>query len=259
VTASTYQPLDADLTAIAALVSAADRLPYFTGSGTAALATFTSAGRALVDDADAAAQRTTLGLGTAATLNVGTSANNVVQLDGTAKLPAVDGSALTGVSGTPAGAVIPFAGTSAPTGWLLCFGQAVSRTTYAALFAVTSTTYGVGDGSTTFNLPDLRGRVVAGEDDMGGTSANRLTGLSGGVNGDILGGVGGAEAHTLITAEIASHLHSISTVSSTGGNSGVQSTGSGGTGSSRNTNSTGGGGAHNNVQPTIILNYIIKT
>jgi hypothetical protein len=95
VTASTYQPLDADLTAIAALVSAADRLPYFTGSGTAALATFTSAGRALVDDADAAAQRTTLGLGTAATLNVGTSANNVVQLDGTAQLPAVSGALLT--------------------------------------------------------------------------------------------------------------------------------------------------------------------
>lgn len=259
VTASTYQPLDADLTAIAALVSAADRLPYFTGSGTAALATFTAAGRALVDDADAAAQRTTLGLGTAATLNVGTAANNVVQLDGTAKLPAVDGSALTGISGTPTGAVIPFAGTTEPSGWLFCFGQAVSRTTYAALFAVTSTTYGVGDGSTTFNLPDLRGRVVAGEDDMGGTSANRLTGLSGGVNGDTLGGVGGAEAHTLSTTEIASHLHSISTVTASGGNTGVQSTGSGGSGVSRNTNSTGGGGAHNNVQPTIILNYIIKT
>jgi microcystin-dependent protein len=258
VTASTYQPLDADLTAIAALVSAADRLPYFTGSGTAALATFTAAGRALVDDADAAAQRTTLGLGTAATLNVGTSANNVVQLDGTAKLPAVDGSALTGISGTPAGAVIPFAGTSAPTGWLLCFGQAVSRTTYAALFAITSTTYGVGDGSTTFNLPDLRGRVVAGEDDMGGTSANRLTNQSGGLNGDVLGAVGGAETHTLVTAELAAHTHTINGASGSGSTNTNLDAASSNT-RSEATSSTGSGTAHNNVQPTIILNYIIKT
>ena len=74
----------------------------------------------------------------------------------------------------PTGAVIAFAGSSAPSGWLLCFGQTVSRTTYATLFAVLSTTYGVGDGTTTFNLPDLRGRTVAGIDNMGGTDAGRL-------------------------------------------------------------------------------------
>ena len=258
VTASTYQPLDADLTAIAALVSAADRLPYFTGSGTAALATFTAAGRALVDDADAAAQRTTLGLGTAATLAVGTAANNVVQLNGSAQLPAVDGSLLTGVSGTPTGAVIPYAGTSAPANWLLCFGQAVSRTTYAALFAVVGTTYGVGDGSTTFNLPDLRGRVIAGQDDMGGTSANRLTGLSGGVDGDILGGAGGAETHTLTTAQLASHTHQLLGFDNTTGTARV-TIASAVTGDSVTTEAAGSGSAHNNVQPTIILNYIIKT
>ena len=94
------QTLDAELTAIAGLTSAADKGIQFTGSGTAATYDLTAAGKALLDDADASAQRTTLGLGTAATLNVGTSANNVVQLDGTGKLPAVDGSQLTNINFT---------------------------------------------------------------------------------------------------------------------------------------------------------------
>lgn len=74
----------------------------------------------------------------------------------------------------PIGAVVPYAGSTAPTGWLLCYGQAVSRSTYATLFGIISTTYGTGDGSTTFNVPDLRGRVVAGLDNMGGSDAGRL-------------------------------------------------------------------------------------
>ena len=76
--------------------------------------------------------------------------------------------------GLPVGMITPFAGSAAPTGWFLCSGQAVSRTTYASLFAVVGTTYGAGDGSTTFNLPDLRGRTIAGIDNMGGTDAGRL-------------------------------------------------------------------------------------
>jgi len=92
------QASHANLTALSGLTGAADRIAYFTGAGAMAITTFTSAGRALVDDADATAQRGTLGLGTAAVLNVGTSANNVVQLDGTGKLPAVDGSQLTGLA-----------------------------------------------------------------------------------------------------------------------------------------------------------------
>ena len=66
----------------------------------------------------------------------------------------------------PSGSIIVFAGSSSPTGFLICDGSAVSRTTYADLFAIVSTTYGLGDGSNTFNLPDLRERVIAGKDIM---------------------------------------------------------------------------------------------
>jgi microcystin-dependent protein len=107
----------------------------------------------------------------------------------------------------PVGVVVPFAGSTSPAGWLLCFGQAVSRTTYAGLFATISTTYGSGDGSTTFTLPDLRGRVVAGEDDMGGTAASRLTAAGSGITGTTLGATGGTQTHTMTSAEMPSHTH----------------------------------------------------
>jgi hypothetical protein len=96
-----FQPIDAGLTSISGLTTAADKMIYTTASDTYAVADLTSAGRAILDDADASAQRTTLGLGTAATQDVGTSANNVVQLDGSSRLPAVDGSQLTNL---PSGA-----------------------------------------------------------------------------------------------------------------------------------------------------------
>lgn len=79
-------------------------------------------------------------------------------------------------SSTPAGTVIQFAGSSAPTGYLNANGNAVSRTTYAALFAAIGTTYGTGDGSTTFNLPDLRGEFVRGLDDGRGVDSGRALG-----------------------------------------------------------------------------------
>ena len=138
----------------------------------------------------------------------------------------------------PTGAVIAFAGSSAPTGWLLCFGQTVSRTTYATLFAVLSTTYNTGgEAGTDFRLPDLRGRTVAGIDNMGGTDAGRLdianssgvvvgsqyvtlTGAQSGVpahshantvtNNAVTSGAGSAHQHAntaSFTGNAASHAH----------------------------------------------------
>jgi microcystin-dependent protein len=144
---------------------------------------------------------------------------------------------------------------------LLCDGSAVSRATYAKLFAITSTTYGVGDGSTTFNIPDLRGRTIVSVDG----SANRNTHA----NADTLGGVGGVE--TLTTAQLSSHehqqqggdasgdifpsfLHSASGTSLihwTSDNADATATDLG----AMNTLSAGSGAAHQH--PFIALNYII--
>lgn len=156
-----------------------------------------------------------------------------------------------------------FWGSTAPAGTLFAHGQAVSRTTYSALFAKLGTTHGAGDGSTTFNLPDKRGRVSAGKDDMGGTSANRLTSP---INGDNLGASGGSESHTLTIAQMPQHNHSVtdnivSALSDVGGSFNYQTAaGSFAFGNPTfSTGNQGNGDAHNNVQPTIVCNYVIFT
>jgi microcystin-dependent protein len=157
------------------------------------------------------------------------------------------------------GKVEPCALSSAPPGWLLCYGQAISRTTYRDLFDAIGTTYGVGDGSTTFNAPDLRGRVWAGKDNMGGSSANRVTDSQ----ADSMGGVMGAETHTLTTAELASHSHGITAYMRGSGTAEAKLAAEDrdpdsvvGTATS---NTAGSGTAHNNMQPTMFGNWIIKT
>lgn len=145
-----------------------------------------------------------------------------------------------------AGAVLPYSANSIPSGWLVCDGSEVSRTTYAALFGIIGTVWGAGDGSTTFNLPDLRGRTPIGA----GTGA--------GLTARTLGQSLGAETHQLTTGEIPAHVHTY------GPNSGGGTTGSAGTLRARSitlidSGSEGSDGAHNNMQPSTVVNWIIKT
>jgi microcystin-dependent protein len=156
--------------------------------------------------------------------------------------------------GYTAGFVAPYAGSSVPTGWLECNGQAVSRTTEAALFTAIGTTWGVGDGSTTFNLPDFRGRTLVDDGTGGGLTARTLA------------GVGGEENHLLTTGELPAHSHKWYHSwlgNSTGGGAGdrVSQSYNGNDNGNRayDTSNTGSGTAHNNMQPYAVVKYLIKT
>lgn len=160
--------------------------------------------------------------------------------------------------GVPAGSMMDYAGGTVPAGWLLAYGQAVSRTTYAALFFALGVTHGAGDGATTFNLPDTRGRVLAGKDDMGGSAANRLTSGGSGVNGASLGAVGGGETHTLTMAQTPANNTPVRAFSTTGSTDGTRLSRAN-DGGSTSTNAIGGSGdSHRNVQPVLVTNKIIK-
>ena len=252
--AAPYQVKDETLTALAGLTTSADKLIYATGADQFALTPLTAFIRTLLDDADAATARATLGaapldspaltgIPTAPTAATGTNTTQVattafvnaeiaadrpfeatlanIKMDGAQSVgslntvargdhvhptdtsraplasPALTGiptapTASTGTRSTqlattafvgaesqiaaPTGSVYTFAGSTVPTGWLKCNGALLSRTTYASLFAVIGTTYGAGDGSTTFALPDLRGEFVRGADDGRGVDAGRTLG-----------------------------------------------------------------------------------
>lgn len=188
----------------------------------------------------------------------------------------------------PIGSSIDFWGGSAPnSSFALAYGQAISRTTYATLFGLLGTTYGPGDGSTTFNIPDLRGRIVAGRDDMGGSAAGRLTSSYFGMSATSVGATGGAESLTLSLAQLPTGITSanasqnisvtsgatnvtqnavyISYPNAGGGgtivlnsgptNSPLTSTGSNSISVTSNNTS---GNPHRTVQPTIIANKLIR-
>lgn len=185
-------------------------------------------------------------------------------------------------NGTPVGAVIDYAGSNAPETWMFAYGQAVSRTTYPVLFAAIGTAYGNGNGSTTFNLPDLRGRVIAGKDDMGGSNAGRLSFF--GDAARAIGGVFGAASHVLTIGEMPSHNHggrvstggshshgftvlgqlfsdqsgSRPTLGGANFNQSWSSTTAAAGNHDHSITSQGGGSAHTNAQPTMIMNKIIK-
>jgi microcystin-dependent protein len=183
----------------------------------------------------------------------------------------------------PVGVIMPYGGSAAPTGTLLCFGQAVSRTTYALLFAVLGTTFGAGDGVTTFNLPDLRGVALVGKSNMGGADRGNLSG--GGVLGAYLGGqTNSAGVSVSVSGGISGFTGGSLSVTVSGTTNGANETrsfdGGGSTGTPEfhthnftgngatsgslavggSFSGSGGGGtsAFSIVQPSVVVNFIVN-
>ena len=177
---------------------------------------------------------------------------------------------LTGIEGIPTATIIPWSTASVPSGFLECNGSAVSRTTYAALFAIIGTTYGAGDGSSTFNVPDLQDNVPVGK------SNNKSVGSTGGANtvsktGNVSANTGNA---SLSIPQLASHTHPKGVSYNTGtpqvnnfvtnpfprgqGPSNFNNTGSGGA-HSHNVSANFSGNATSVVQPYLTVIFIIKT
>jgi len=169
---------------------------------------------------------------------------------------------------TPAltGSIIAYAGTTTPSGYLECNGANVSRTTYASLFSAVGVTWGAGDGTTTFTLPDLRRRTMIGKNGTAGTGSPGIT----------VGSTGGAETKTLAQAELPSHYHLSFNTDTETVNSVTSSTyptrsgaipasdyaytiaGTSSTPTVGRSSSVGSGTAFNLMQPTAVVGYFIK-
>lgn len=180
----------------------------------------------------------------------------------------INNGAFIGVEGIPTGTIVPWTDSTVASGFLECNGSAVSRTTYADLFAVIGTTYGSGDGSTTFNLPDLEDNVPVGK------SPNKALASTGGANTvTSTGNVAGSTANaTLSTAQLASHSHTVPVMNqqnspgsliaaSSSGPPGTRNSGNAGSGSghAHNMSANFAGDATSVVQPYLAVIYIIKT
>lgn len=166
-------------------------------------------------------------------------------------------------TGVPVGSGMDFWGSTAPSGFAFAYGQELSRTTYAALFAVLGTTHGAGDGSTTFNLPDKRGRASIAKDNMGGTTAGRVTSAGSGVTGTTLGVAGGAETVTLAAGNLPSTSASLGTLAAggttpAGGYIALGNVDGTPSGSLTVTIGSGTPTAVNKLPPGIVCNYIIR-
>jgi microcystin-dependent protein len=184
----------------------------------------------------------------------------------------------------PVGALMPFAALTPPnSNFVLPYGQALSRLTYATLFALCGTTFGAGDGSTTFNIPDLRGRTIVAQDNMGGIAAGRVTSAGSGVDGTTTGASGGTQNKTLLRTDLPNasisaaitdggHAHSgtLST-NAAGGGSGFAWSPGGGQSNPFSTNSATTGISAvfnlngnvaqtlvNGMMPSIVLSYVLR-
>jgi len=177
------------------------------------------------------------------TITVGTSGQTISVPSGATL--AINGT-VTGITSILTGSIVMYGSTTIPTGYLECTGQAVSRSTYADLFAVISTTFGVGDGTTTFNVPDLRDNFPVGKS---GTKA--------------LSTKAGANTATLATTNLASHRHGLSGSNYTAGQVNTDSVqprqSAYNFDISTNIGLTGSGTAFNTFPPYIALTFIIKT